>query len=156
MTRIARRYSRVFLLKYLLSKFLRLHSYFNALVFQIIAQARVVFHTQIIFGCLNALFDHPLGIHVQTARAMQQRSAVKLLPILAQEPVHENLCGIGMRRILENRQTAIAVAGRRSLAWFGKTFDRQASFDERFRLRDTDTSVSATFAFANASASCRR
>src|SRR5688500_8001079 len=101
-----------------------------------------------ILGCLYSIFRHPLGIHIQSTRSVQQRPAVNLLAFLAEQPVYKNLRGVGVRRILEYRQTAITVARRSSLTRFGQALERQPGFDERFSLRGADAERKSYLAFA--------
>src|SRR5262244_4471797 len=67
-----------------------------------------------IFCRVHTELFQPFRVHIETSRAILHNSAVPILAFSAQEPVDENLGGIGMRRIFDDAQHTEAIASRQA------------------------------------------
>src|SRR5438132_7767518 len=92
-------------------------------------------------------FFKPFCVDIEAPRAILHDSAVPILSFSAEEPIDENFCGIGMRRIFDDPHNTEAVARRQAFLGSRRRLDRQTRFDERFRLTPTDAERQSDLAF---------
>src|SRR5215510_8706161 len=103
-----------------------------------IAHPMVFLEGDRIFCRVHAELFQPFRVHVETSRSILHDSAVPILAFSAQEPIDENLGGIGMRWIFDDTQHTETVAGRQAFFRCWRRLDRQAGFNERLRLAPAD------------------
>src|SRR5262245_12938455 len=109
-----------------------------------------------IFCRVHTELFQPFRVHIETSRAILHNSAIPILAFSAQEPIDENLGGIGMRRIFTTPSTPkLLLAGKPSLGAGAGLIGRPALTNGSAWLLPMPKAI-ASLPLARTSASCRK
>src|SRR5215208_4753342 len=99
-----------------------------------IAQTMVLLNGNRVLCRADTDLVEPLGLDVETARAVLHDLAVPVLPLAAEKPIDEYFRRIRVGRILDNTNDAEGITRRQSFFWRRHRLDRQTGVDKRIGL----------------------